>query len=755
MIGKNLLINKSIYNRNYVKIVLFFLTLFTIFFLYQRRTIYDNLAILVFVNTLILIIFIVSVYKIKYGLYLFIFFIPLFNSLTTILGIRPISILLFLFFSFCLGFIVNYAGKTYEKNWNEIKPGIVFDSEIAKLILIFIIIFTVSCLITIFRYSNFYPFITNNYYNLKVNLDGVGSTSSIYWTIRFFFNYIIGFGLLLIIFNIIDKAKDIIIALVILVSSTLISSGVVFYQYFFNPYFGSFRYWVDSGRFNATFTDPNTLGAYTILLFPIFVVLIIYFRRWYVKLLLCVSFIPFLAMTFFSGSRSALVGICLALLIFLVLGIIKIAKKVKHFPKHKKIIVLIITLILCVVIIFSCFSFLKLDSKIKSIILGTGLIERSMATFEAALHYYKSDGFIESLKSISNYRYIFWGQAIEMAKDYPLSGVGLGSYIIELPNYLFKNGTNFSQVDYTGNYYLQILSELGLPGLILVLFIFYLIIKKVFVYFRKQKYIGKSSVDTWLLIGLFVSFMTMILAQIFGPHTNFTEIQFTFWLIIGLMLTYIKIKDLEVCRRNYILEDNKIGKSKINNIIKTKSINKLDNKVEDGKLKTLYISNKVRFSLKERISLIIIVVIFTTSFFVSSVTTLSINVQQSLYGSENKYGFYHEEVLEGKKLRWASIDASEVIDKDGSIMIIPIQDGSPIVHKIPTFVRIYIDNILVKVVMLERGLWHDVKLNIPNVTRDKFTLTISVSRSWVPKELSINNDTRELGVMVGKIRFLK
>ena len=746
MTNKSLSVIKNTYKSNYIKTIFLFLTLFTIFFLYQKITIYDSLAVFIFVNTLLLIIFIVSIYKIKFGLYLFIFFIPLLNSLTTILAIRPISILLFLFFSFCLGFIVNYAGKTYKKTWNEIKEGIVFDLEITKPILVFIIIFTISCLFTIFRYSNFYPFITNNYYDLRVNIDGVRSTGSIYWTIRFFFNYIIGFGLLLIIFNIIDKVRDIIVVLVILVSSTLISSGVVLYQYSFNPYFGSFRHWVDSGRFNATFTDPNSLGAYTILLFPIFIVLIIYLKRWYVKLLICISFIPFLAMTFFSGSRSALVGVCLALLIFLVLGMIKIVKKVKHFPKRKKLVVLIITLILCVVVISSCFSLIKLDSKLKSVILGTGLVERSIATFETALHYYRGFGLIESLKSISNYRYIFWGQAVEMAKDYPLAGVGLGSYILQLPNYLVENRTGFYQVDYTGNYYLQVLSELGLPGLILILFIFCLIIKKVFAYFRKRRHIGKSDVVDWLLIGLFISFITFLLAKVFGPHTNFTEIQFTFWLIIGLMLTYIKIKDLNVGDKSYILEDN----------------NELYGKTKYRKWKTLSISNKIKFDLASKISLAVIIVVFTVSFFVSAVTTLSINVQQNLYdekqiyyGWENKYGFYHEEVLEGKKLRWASIDASEVIDKDGSIMIIPMRDGSPVVHKIPTFVRIYIDNILVKVVMLERGLWCDVKLSIPNVTRDKFTLTISVSRSWVPKELSINNDTRELGIMVGEIKFLK
>ncbi|GAI39946.1 unnamed protein product, partial [marine sediment metagenome] len=32
---------------------------------------------------------------------------------------------------------------------------------------------------------------------------------------------------------------------------------------------------------------------------------------------------------------------------------------------------------------------------------------------------------------------------------------------------------------------------------------------------------------------------------------------------------------------------------------------------------------------------------------------------------------------------------------------------------------------------------------------------LSCSRSWVPKERGLSNDTRELGVMVGEFEFLK
>ena len=77
-----------------------------------------------------------------------------------------------------------------------------------------------------------------------------------------------------------------------------------------------------------------------------------------------------------------------------------------------------------------------------------------------------------------------------MFKDYPVTGVGLGSFILQLPNYYEKTNADVRHVDFAGNYYLQVMAELGLPGFLLILFIFYLIVKKVIVYYinkRRQK----------------------------------------------------------------------------------------------------------------------------------------------------------------------------------------------------------------------------------------------------------------------------
>ncbi len=675
------------------------------------------------------IIYFLSLYKIKYGLFLFIFLIPLLNSRAILFIIRPRYIIVFLFFGLFLGFLVNNASKILSSRPSEYSKDIIFDSKIAKAMFIFVVILVLSSAITIFRYSNFYPFITNNYYNLAINLNGVKSTGSMIWTIRFFYNYFIGFLFFILIFNVVDRIEDIVNSIISLISATMISAGVIIYQYYFNPYFANIKHWVNSGRFNATFTDPNALGAYTILLFPIYIGLLIYFKRWYSRLLILVSFSLFLMLLFFSGSRSAFIGIILAIIIFFVIFVIRgfryIRKRAKFYSRREKIILISIPLIILIGLAF--FSFYLINTP-DSYILKTSLVSRTIETYKTGIYYTSKDGIIEGLKSISNYRYIFWGQAVEMFKDYPLTGVGQGSYILQLPNYLIINQTGFSQVDYSGNYYLQVLSELGFLGLVVVLFILYLLINKVFNYFRVRKHLKEFENSDWLLIALFISFVSMLAGQIFGPHTNFDEVQLTFWLIIGLVIAYIKIKQIGLKER----------------------------------FRPLQIHRRLKFGLGEKISLAVIALIFTFSLLISSATTLSINVSQNLYdikgnyrGWENNYGFYKEETIGNETFRWTSIDASEVVEKNGTKMIIPMKDTIPIEPEKPLSVKIFVDNLLVKKVRLEHNKWTDVQIDIPDFTKDKITLTLTFSRSWSPKKIGLNPDTRELGIRVGEYRFIE
>jgi len=713
--------------------IIIFLIFYVIFFLYMRLMVEDNLSLILFVHSLMFIIYFLSLYKIKYGLFLFVFLIPLLNFQGIPFVTQPRFIILFLFFGLFLGFLVNNTSKFLSSYSLENSRGIIIDSSIAKAMFIFVFILILSSVVTIFRYSNFYPFITNNYYDLAINVNGVRSTDSIIWTIRYFYNYFIGFLFFILIFNVIDRVKDIINSIVFLISATMISAGVIIYQYYFNPYLGNVSHWVNSGRFNATFTDPNALGAFTVLLFPVYIGLLIYFKRWYLRLLILISISLFLILLFFSGSRTAFIGIILEITIFVIIFIMRGFRYIKgRGVFYSKLIKIILTAAPIIILLsFTFFSLYLIDNPDSSI-LEISLINRTVGTFKTGIHYTKEFGIIEGFKSISNYRYIFGGQAVEMFKDYPLTGVGQGSYILQLPNYLATNWTGYLVdgklgVDYTGNYYLQILSELGFSGIVVILFIIYLLINKVFNYFRVKKYLKEFENSDWLLIALFISFISMLVVQFFGPHTNFDEVQLTFWLIIGLMIVYIKVKQVKL----------------------------------QEKFKPLQICRRIRFELCEKISMAVIVLIFISSLAISSATTLSINVNQNFYdikgnyrGWGNNYGFFKEETVDGETFRWTGIDASEVIEKKGDKMIIPMKDAIPIEPQKPLSVNIFIDNLLVKKVTLEHNKWTDIQLDIPDFTSNMLTLTLIFSRSWIPKEIGLNPDTRELGIQIGKYRFI-
>lgn len=59
-----------------------------------------------------------------------------------------------------------------------------------------------------------------------------------------------------------------------------------------------------------------------------------------------------------------------------------------------------------------------------------------------------------------------WEPALRMAADYPLTGVGLGAYIIEVSNYSAYFDKDRTTPESSENDLLQVASELGAAGLI-------------------------------------------------------------------------------------------------------------------------------------------------------------------------------------------------------------------------------------------------------------------------------------------------
>ena len=729
----SLLISKKLYARN----ILVFLFAGLIFLLYHSKVNYGNWTVFILLNFLILLIFLFTAFNAKAGFYIFIFFLPLLNSITTMMQIRSIDFPLYLFFGLFLGFLLNFFNKDFN-NKLEFSQNNYYEKDIIPVAFIFLGMLVLSLAVTLFRYANFYPFITNNYYDLKINLAGFTSSSAMSWTIKYFFNYAIIFFFLFAVFNIIERKKDILITIMVLLSSTGLSSIFAIYQYHFNPTLGSFSHWAESGRINSTFADPNALGAYCVILFPVFLAIVVFTKRWYYRLIFSILFILFIMMAFYSGSRTALLCMILTLIIFLIYGITKYIRYLSIIEKRKRIINYAIIFPSLLIIIISFSIIFLTDNALKASFFQSEIFKRTSGSINTFFYHFNELGIVEGLKSISNYRYFFWDQAIHMAEEYPLTGVGPGAYLLELPDYLQRFGKGFTEIDFAGNYYLQVLSEFGVWGLFTILFVFFLVIKKTAAYYIFKKKTGINKIDDRFLFGLFVSFIIFLIALIFGPHTNFSVIQFTFWLIIALIFSYIKISQQQLAKGS---DDSVFDKN--GRFLK----------------KPLLLTGDLKITLRQKISLALILFIFFTSFMISSFTSLSINSKQNRCYFENTYGFYDYEIFEERDVRWISIDSSSKIEKNGNVLVVPIQDGYPfeavenLAPPKPLVADFYIDNFKIKRVKLEDDSWYNVTLNIPDFTQDWFTLTIVLNRSWVPKDLELNFDTRELGARIGEYEF--
>ena len=226
----------------------------------------------------------------------------------------------------------------------------------------------------------------------------------------------------------------------------------------------------------------------------------------------------------------------------------------------------------------------------------------------------------------------------------------------------------------------------------------------------------------------------MLLAQIFGPHTNFIEVQFTFWLVISLFVVFIKVSEADI---------------------------KEDIRMKAGELKyfkpffAISTDTHWRLNIYQKVSLGLIILIFTASFFSASITNLSIAGKQNSCYWLNEYGVYKQESIQGRRARWIAPDASTVInEKKGKFLIIPIQDYTPVKLDKKNTVKIFVDNLFVEKYRLEESnKWYYIKVRIPDFTQSRFTITIVSSRGWVPKEVGLNNDTRELAAIVGEFEF--
>jgi O-antigen ligase len=597
-----------------------------------------------------------------------------------------------LFLFFLLGWMVHRV---------LFNPDVLFKDTVLRPLSLFALIVAVSGLVSFLKFANFFPFLSDSIYELKTNVNGVSAGGAIMSTLFHTLNYLSGIAFFFIVATTIKSKGLIHKILLTLTASIFLSLFLGFFQAFKDPSLGNTAFWIQMGQINATFKDPNALGAVLAMVSPVVLSLIVAFkgsRRIFgllVLAMICALF-PHI------GSRSAFLGFVAALLSFFIF-LVFFSTKFKE--KHRKRTVLF-GIGAGILIVF--------------LIVGTGIIGLTKARlFERIRDYARISRAQGIFLGVSPERFFLWKEALAMTKDYPLSGVGMGSYIIELPNYYtYDQGSyqpdmeSFRRNDSAENYFLHISAETGIPGLIVILTIFWLVFRKVRSSFRESQ----DTTDKILLVGLSAGLVSYAINLFFHTYIGSFDTKYTFWLLTAVIFS-------------------------------------LGTPEKGQKEKRRQKRGVINLSTA-------LLLLFTASYLWNSTHSLSLKRRMETFQLVQNFGFYQQEKDEsGRPFRWTKGAAGMTIHIEDQIMDIPLLASHPDIQENPVAVKVFVvkdffrQKKLLDTVILKENAWRDFTFRTAEDTDENVILLFKVSRTWNPQKILGVPDPRRLGVAVGKIRF--
>ena len=639
---------------------------------------------------LLLVVFIMTAIDVEQGTLAFICLFPLINSLPYFFRIfehtphAPTALVLFLFYF--VGWLIHNVLST---------PSRSFRHPLFKPLILFSILILISGVITFLRFTNFTPFLSDAIYELPTNVLGVTAGGALMSTLFFALNYLTGFAFFFILYNTIKNKDFIRKILIVLLISTSAALGCGFYQHFRDISFGNTPMRINESIINATFKDPLSFGAYLSLLVPVLLAAVIGFKG-VIRIISAVLFLGGLYLLPQTGSKSGFVGVILSLLLFLMFTLYQQVSRKKWTWLSARKIILWAGLSVVVIAIISLAVVLSKESEAFKRLTG-----------------------VESphggLKKTLDIRWLNqWKMAVHMITDYPLTGVGIGAYIIELPNYARMHGGVYQEwVDSAENYFLQAGSELGIVSILICLWLFWEIFKTI----KKSlhQFFGRFRWK-YIQIGVSCAVISLFLNYLVHTYIGSYEIKYTFWLMVALVF----------------------------------SLWRLEEGAEERSL----------FSRKRTILVVLFMIIFGGVHLWNSTHSLSLKSRSERFGLKQDFGFYKvEETRDGRKFRWTKDHGGLMLTIEKAVLEIPLLASHPDLEIHPVRLKILLlkdffkqkrelDNILIN----ERG-WKMYSYHLPEEVGQDVILLLKVSRTWNPLKTKGAPDPRNLGIALGQIQF--
>lgn len=206
----------------------------------------------------------------QWALVALMFQIPLFNNMIfhEPLGSSPAALILL--FSFFSGWILHrIRNKELPTSPNFLE----------RILLIFVVAGTGSALITILRFSDFYPFVGTRFHDYPVNLLGETGSNAISWVFQTMLIFLSGPALFWAATCIVVDQRQFRRVLIGLALGLGCSITFGLFQHYGHLTWGNIDFFIVRRRINATFLDPNALGSFYMLSIPPLIGLLVVTRR--------------------------------------------------------------------------------------------------------------------------------------------------------------------------------------------------------------------------------------------------------------------------------------------------------------------------------------------------------------------------------------------------------------------------------------------------------------------------------------------
>ncbi len=334
----------------------------------------------------------------------------------------------------------------------------------------------VSALITFFRYMDFFPWAAPGIHELKVNVAGLsagGARMSVVFTSA---SLLSGIAMFAFFRQALADPSFKIRLVNTLTLSALLSFLFGYFQSFQTVVPGNTPYWNELEQLNATFKDPNSLAAFITGFVPLVIIRSMGQSGFKHALFVLVGGLG-LGLLPLSGSRSGMAAITVAGAVF-GLGILVGAGKTmrKRAVFHAAGFLLF----------FIAWNIVAVPHSAMSLRLGWSIYqlkemkppadpqvrggERAPAEPQIqAEGQAPADSEAEEQEDIGDFfnkRLILWSAAGAMFRTAPLTGVGLGAFIVIFPDHLKARGRTNGFTDSALNLAFQIGAETGLVGLV-------------------------------------------------------------------------------------------------------------------------------------------------------------------------------------------------------------------------------------------------------------------------------------------------